>query len=146
MDVLRSFETGRRFRFNPYAFFLGLFWLLYRKMYLTTFTVLLLTILSTFVEDLLYENYIISTNTYNSLDTISRVLWASILGFLANKFYEMEANWKISKVLSKNLSDQETTKKIAKVGGTTLIPHLIIVVIIGVAMLLFHMGYLDNYW
>ncbi|MBL0685292.1 hypothetical protein [Aquimarina mytili] len=94
---------------------------------------------------MLYENYLISDQTYNLLDIISRVIWASVLGLFGNKFYQLEADRKISRVINANLSERETEAKLGKVGGTTLTPHLILVLIIGILMYLFHQGYLDNY-
>ncbi|MBL0683611.1 DUF2628 domain-containing protein [Aquimarina mytili] len=145
LDVIQSYDRGRKLRFNPYAFFLGIFWLLYRKMYLTFTFIVVLIFLQAFIEETLYENYLISYQTYNSLDIISRLVWASVLGLFGNKFYQLEVDRKISRVLNENLSEQETKTKLGKVGGTTLIPHLILVLIIGFLMYLFHQGYLDNY-
>jgi len=144
LDVLKSFSRGRRFRFNPYAFFLGAFGLFYRKMYLTVFTLFLLGITEAMLMDLLYENYLISDRTYEALDIISRILWTMVLGFFGNKFYLMEANWKISRILKKDLSEEDTRIKLSKEGGTTLFPHLIIVIIMGILAFLFHKGYLGD--
>jgi len=146
LDVLKSFNKGRRVRFSPYAFFLGIFWLFYRKMYLTVFTLFLIGIAEGLFTDLLYENYLISDQTYEGLDIISRILWAAVLGFFGNKFYILEANRKISRVLDKNLSEEETIAKLSKVGGTTLIPHLIIVVLVGLLAFLFNQGYIGDIW
>ncbi|WP_298547134.1 DUF2628 domain-containing protein [uncultured Aquimarina sp.] len=146
IDVVRSYGNGRRFRFSPYAFFLGVFWLLYRKMYLTVFTLFLLGMAETMFMDLLYENYLISDRTYKTIDIISRILWSAGLGFFGNKFYILEANRKISKVLNKNLSEEDTRVQLGKLGGTTLLPHLIIIILTGVLAFLFSQGYIEDVW
>lgn len=146
LDVINSYDNGRRFTFNPYAFFLGIFWLLYRKMYLTVFILFIVGIAEAFFTDFLYENYLISDRVYETLDIISRILWASVLGFFGNKFYMLEANRKISKVLHKNLSEVAVHMKLRKVGGTTLIPHMVIVILIGLLAFLSSQGYLGDIW
>ena len=146
LNIIRSYNNGRKLIFNPYAFFIGLFWMLYRKMYRTIFIWFAAVIVIEIVMSTLYDYYFISDTAYMVYDFGSRFVAASILGFFGNKFYQKEAERKISKIVANTESEEEIITKIGNKGGTTLIPHLIIVIILGVLAYLFHNGYLDSYW
>ena len=146
LNIVRSYNNGRKLIFNPYAFFLGLFWMLYRKMYRTIFIWFLIVIVIEIIVGFLYDHYLISDKVYTAYDYGSRFLSGSILGFFGNKFYKKEAERKISKIVANTVSEEEIMTEIGNKGGTTLIPHLIIVIILGLLAYLFHNGYLDSYW
>lgn len=129
-DIVTELDSGKRVVFNLFSFLFGLFWMLYRKLYLP----LLIVVILIFLESMIEQTILISINaspvTEAVVEKISLFIWVSLLGFFGNTMYINQANRKITKILALNLTIEETDRKIKKAGGTTLIPHLIIAAII----------------
>ena len=67
----------------------------------------------------------------------------SFLEHLAISFIQKMADRKISKIISLELPEKETNEKIKKAGGTTLIPHLFIGVLLILVFYLAHQGLIN---
>ena len=144
LNILEEFDPGRKAVFNLYAFFFGFFWMLYRRMYLECLQLIIVIMGETILEQMILVSLDATESTMTLIDRISMIVWGGLIVIFANRFYIDRANRKISKVLKLGLSEEETNNKIQSVGGVTLIPHLIILVLIVVMVFLGKEGYFDN--
>ncbi len=51
LDRWKEYKDGRKISFKPYAFLFGIFWFLYRKMYLIFLLIIVVLIVEGIVED-----------------------------------------------------------------------------------------------
>ncbi|MBK5722054.1 DUF2628 domain-containing protein [Dysgonomonas sp. Marseille-P4677] len=123
--------------FNPYAFFLGFFWMAYRKMYVE---ILVLAAVTTIIECLIYFAFEIDNP---SVDRVVNLVWAIIVGLYANTFYIKKATRTIeqAKEMYANTSDQ--LDYVEKQGGTSAIGPVIVGIVI--AVIFFGLIFLEDY-
>ncbi|HEX8425331.1 DUF2628 domain-containing protein [Hymenobacter sp.] len=118
-------QQGKFIHFSFAAFFLGLFWLAYRRMYL----VVSLFILVVFVESLL-EEAVTGKPREQAADVLASIIYASLFGLFGNTAYLWDAERKMRKVLRRNLPREEMLVALQRAGGTSLwvLPAFILVV------------------
>ncbi|MCR9253227.1 MAG: DUF2628 domain-containing protein [bacterium] len=145
ISIAEDIESGKTVAPNGFAFLFGFFWLMYRKMYISIAIYILLLFVESIIEEILYSLFNTPEKTASTINGISTLAWAIILGLISNRIYINQANRKISAILSLNLPEEEKRLRIQKKGGVTLIPHLIIITTIGIFIFLGRMGYLSDF-
>jgi len=121
MEVVKKIANGKKFVFNVPAFFLGMFWMAYRKMYREIVVVFVFLALEGFVEAMILEAYGVPEENTSIIDLVITIIWSVLLGFYSNYLFVAMANREISKVLELNLPEEEADALIAKNGGTSFI-------------------------
>src|SRR5438128_9616888 len=86
LDKLTKYQSRQKFTFNVFAFLFGIFWFLYRKMYIETIAILVLLIL-----EALFETFILGQDADNMINVIITIASATIIALLANYFYIRKA-------------------------------------------------------
>lgn len=115
------FETaGEKFIFNPYAFFLGFFWLSYRKMYIEIVIILLITLT---IESLLI--FVLDIDN-PSLDRAFNILWMVIIGGGANHLYFKKAKKTVIKAKEMYVNTGEQLDYLEREGGTSYVGPVIV--------------------
>lgn len=139
IEKLRSFQTGVKFFFNVYAFLFGVFWFMYRKMYLEVLIILVIR----GIEELI-ENYLSPDDnpegTGKVFSILSTLITGIVIGFLSNYLYLRKAEKMVRVAKEKYLSDEERKTFLLKKGGVSIV---FLIVIIILALLIF---VLNNYW
>lgn len=116
LELWKLRQQGNYIHFNVAAFFLGFFWLGYRRMYL----VLLLGVLALFGETLIEQSILGEELEQNQGLTIGLALiHASLFGVFGNAVYLWDAERKMRKVLRQQLPKEETLVRLRKAGGTS---------------------------
>jgi hypothetical protein len=136
LEKLEQYRRGIRFTFNIGAFFLGVFWLLYRKMYLFAgLAVVVVTASSLLLETVLKSNAVPANNAllWNNGLTI---FWSILLGFTGNWLYLKQAQKHVQKALRDERNETEALLQLRAQGSTTLMPHIYFAAIILVFLLL----------
>jgi len=115
----RFINGGEKFIFNPYAFFLGFFWLSYRKMYIEMIVLFLILIV---IECTLFLGFDIDSTSFENL---LKILCALTIGGSANYFYFKRAKRTVdqAKEMYANMGDQ--LDYIERKGGTSYISPII---------------------
>lgn len=143
LEIVKKQNSNKNMPFSTVAFIFGLFWMLYRKLFRLLPFVFLLLLIEAVIEQTIYE----LTNTTDTVESIvdktSWLLWAFIFGAFGNQFYLKMADRKIAKIISLELPEKETNEKIKKAGGTTLIPHLFIGVLLILVFYLANQGLIN---
>lgn len=116
LELWKLRQQGKHFHFSIAAFFLGFFWLAYRRMYL----VLFLCVLVLFGESLIEQATIGEKLEQSQGLTIALgFIHASLFGIFGNAFYLWDAERKMRKVLRQQLPKEETLIRLRKAGGTS---------------------------
>ncbi len=88
------------------------------------------------IETLLVDTYGFNWNENNGWLLVSTLIWATLFGFLGNRFYINHADKTIGKIIEMNMDEQRTEDMIVKKGSITLIPHLLIILILSIVVAL----------
>ena len=115
LDVAQDFRDGVRYRYHIPAFFLGVLWMLYRKMY----AVFVITALVLTLEQQLETWFFPQLEKVPAWSVLLNLLTASVIGFLANRWYLNHALDKIAEVQALGLPDEQTLAELRRRGGTS---------------------------
>lgn len=130
LDVAQDFRDGVPFRYNIAAFFLGLFWMLYRKLYAVFVITALLVVLEQQLEQRLLPN--LAANP--AWNTFSNLVTASLVGMLGNRLYLRQAVNKIAEVTALGLGEEATLAELRRRGGTSWAGPLALIAFVAAAL------------
>lgn len=127
LERWRQRQQGQHLTFNVAAFFAGLFWFAYRRMYLLFFGLLGFIIAESMVEESLFGEPSTATTLLVNLAC------SSFYGCLGNAIYLWHAERKIRQLIAQDLPREELLVRLRRAGGTSWTP---ILVLLGVVALL----------
>ncbi|WP_126652359.1 DUF2628 domain-containing protein [Chryseobacterium aureum] len=135
LEKLNLFEKGKKFTFNYAALIFGIFWFLYRKMYLEA-----IVIYSLFYIESCFESFflvkIIGTEQTKLVCYCISIIMLIIIGFCGNLLYFSKAKRTIKKAEEKFLTYEQQKEYLSKKGGTTLLYAILVMLIIIAAIAL----------
>ncbi|RSK43552.1 DUF2628 domain-containing protein [Hymenobacter perfusus] len=114
LQTWRLRQQGKYITFNAAAFFLGLFWFLYRRMYLVS--VLIVALLTLEAE---IEKQVTGVQRGIGATVLISLVNASLLGFFANSLYLWHAERKMRKLLALGLPREELLARLRRAGGNS---------------------------
>ena len=82
-----SYHSGDKFQFNADAFFVGIFWFLYRKLFVELLIIFSALIFISVAEELLYIAFAISEAVQNYIFYLSMPVFGTFWGFAGNYLY-----------------------------------------------------------
>jgi len=128
LEQLNYYEKGRKFRFSYASFIFGIFWFLYRKMYLEFFI-----ILTVFYVESIFENLVLikligieQTKFFSFVVTIIVLITMGIIG---NNLYIKKAKKTIEKAEMKFTNLDQQKEFLTKKGGTSFLYVIILLVL-----------------
>ncbi len=121
-SVLKS--QGGTCGFNWAGFFLTVFWLAYRKMYLPAFLLFAIMTVESIGEELLFIWYLGYEETPNAVVLGVGLLIGTTVGFFGNAWYLAHARKAILEVRSRGLDEAMTRQTLSNRGGTHLLNAL----------------------
>jgi hypothetical protein len=138
LKKLDNYERGQKISFNLAAFFLGIFWFLYRKMYRQALWILAATFLYSMVDHLFLQRYYTSyPDVADVMPLISNLVFAIFTGFFGNWLYISHAKKQIANLAAHTTNDETSLKqKLTVVGGTSHTGVLITLTVILIAYLM----------
>jgi hypothetical protein len=105
-------QQGKYLHFSIAAFFAGLFWLAYRRMYLVLFLLVVVLLVEVSVEQA-----VLGEDVGQGTTILINLIHASLLGLFGNAIYLWDAERKIRKVLRQQLPKEETLVRLRQAGG-----------------------------
>ncbi|MBC3539280.1 DUF2628 domain-containing protein [Rufibacter sediminis] len=132
---LEQYRAGTKITFNIGAFFFGIFWMLYRRMYKQGILVMIALTLESYLLGLAIEHFALSEGNAKLLNNLSTVLWSTAVGFLGNWLYLRQTQAKVTQALEEEESESDIRHRLAVEGSITYIPHIIIAALILLLML-----------
>ena len=124
LNRYKSFQSGKKFIFNPAAWFFGVFWLLYRKLWVEAFILLFIGL----VIQLFFEWLLLDYDTQMMIYTYFPA--SIILGFLANYFYLIHSERAVNKILHETTDEDKRIRQLKRTGGVNLIVPVIFILIL----------------
>jgi hypothetical protein len=125
LNVVDEVKAGKIVVFNVYAFFFGLCWMLYRRMYLLCALAIGFLYVENWAEELVFALYFPSIAD-ETRTVVSNLVWASAVGCFANWFYVQHARRQISKVLEQQQGEEQALTEIEAKGGISWMPIIVI--------------------
>lgn len=132
--------------FNFAAFICGLFWMLYRKMYLYALFYGIILFAAGALEEIILET--LGLYEYSrTIGNITNIAYATVLSCVANWIYKKHATNKIAELKMKGLSTDEYQLQLEKIGGTNIVAPIIAVIgfILFIGLALYSLGLASNF-
>ena len=120
LEQLKYYEQGKKFRFSYSALIFGLFWFLYRKMYLEFFIIFIFYYLETIFENSVLTKLIGIEQTKVVNFSVTIILLIT-LGIIGNNLYIKKAKRTLRKAEVKYSEIEKQKEFIVKKGGTSFI-------------------------
>ena len=119
-EQLKYYEQGKKWRFNYSAFIFGVFWFLYRKMYLEFFIIFIFYYLETIFENVVLTKLIGIEQTKVVNFSVTIILLMT-LGIIGNNLYIKKTSRTLKNAEKKYSEIEKQKEYIAKKGGTSYI-------------------------
>ncbi len=133
LEKLDKYYQGKKFTFNYATLIFGIFWFLYRKMYIEAIIIYSLISLESLFENLFLKRLIGEERTV-IFSLCVTVLFIITTGFSGNLLYLKKAMRIVSKAKKKYPDFENQNSYVAKKGGTSFI--VISIVIISLVLIL----------
>ncbi|NRD23910.1 DUF2628 domain-containing protein [Winogradskyella litoriviva] len=130
IEQTEKINNGKKFTFNIAAFFLGIFWMAYRKMYIHITIVFGIIYAEMLIEEMLLDFGVISYAAYEVIDFISMFIWSFLFATLSNGLYISKTKKDIKKILIENKDTKTQNELISKKGGVNSIAPVILLLIL----------------
>lgn len=131
IDQMESFNERGKYSFSVAAFFLGIFWMAYRKMYIHLLIIIGITYAETFIEEMLLNLNVISNSTYEIIDKLSMLVWGIVIGSISNRLYISKSQKDIKKILEENSNEEQIKDLLSRKGGTSWFAPIILLIGLG---------------
>jgi len=132
LPVMIDFERGNKFSFNVWAFFCGMFWLLYRKLYIAVLLFVITALLKSLIEKWAISYWGLNGEINNLIHLITTLILGIIFGYTGNYFLMRKAQDQIAQVLAAETDEDLILDKLKKAGsGNTLGVTLVLVFVVG---------------
>ena len=129
MPVMIDFEQGKKFTFNVWAFFCGLFWQLYRKLYLAILLFIAVIIIETRIGNWAIRYWSLNSDATNLIKLITIIILGIMYGYTGNYFLMRKAQKKIGLILSTENDEGLILEKLKKAGSGNSLGIAIVLVI-----------------
>ena len=131
INQMESFNERGKYSFSVAAFFLGLFWMAYRKMYIHLLIIIGIIYSEAFIEEMLLNLNVISSSTYVIIDKLSMLIWGIIIGSISNRLYISKSQKDIKEILAENSNEEQIKDLLLRKGGTSWIAPIILLIGLG---------------
>lgn len=120
LEQLNYYEKGKKFRFSFSAVLFGVFWFLYRKMYMEFFV-----IITIFYAESQFENYIlaelIGTEQTKLFSLVINIILTITMGIIGNNLYLKKAKRMVEQAQVTFADPEQQKEFLAKKGGTSIV-------------------------
>lgn len=120
LEQLNYYEKGKKFRFNFSAVLFGVFWFLYRKMYLEFFVIIII-----FYAESQFEKYVlaelIGTEQTKLFSFAVDIILMVTLGIIGNNVYLKKAKRTVEQAQITFADPEQQKEFLDKKGGTSIL-------------------------
>jgi hypothetical protein len=136
LDKWESIAQGSKNNLNGYAFLFGLFWFLYRKMYLLSLIILAILTLESIVETAILEYFNAGPDTYKIMNMVAYIVCSFIFGSYGNWLYLKDTQRQIRRLKKAPVNQETYWTKLKKAGGTSWLPLIALLIVFVMLILL----------
>lgn len=119
LEKYRDHLGGAKFTFNIGAFLGGIFWFLYRKLFLHALFIFFLLMIFNIVEGLIFEALQINSEFQKLEFFLSTLLFAVAYGYSGNYFYLRQAERKVTAIVESTEDEDKRITLLEKKGGVS---------------------------
>jgi hypothetical protein len=134
LSKLIDLENGKKFSLNISALLFGIFWFLYRRLYIHSLTIFLVVIIESKIENILLERLGDTKDLEILLRFISISIFGLLLGFLGNYYFLKQSIRRVKNIISYTFDEKLIMLKLKKSGSGNWILVLSIVSIFILAL------------
>lgn len=122
MAELQRLRAGQSLDFRWAAFFLGMLWMMYRKLYIIAVCTLMLVLLESTLEQAVFVALGVGELGQSLIGMLINLAISIAMAYFANRVYLWDARRQIRQVLQElpHAHDSEIVAAIARKGGTSL--------------------------
>ncbi|MCW3108308.1 MAG: hypothetical protein JWQ09_2814 [Segetibacter sp.] len=117
LNRLERYKNGDKYVMNGYAFFFGIFWFMYRKMYFEALIICMIIIAEGILEDQITANLDAGTNKI--IGTITNIAVAVVISLFANSLYINKAERTINNAMLVEPDQEKLIGYLQKKGGVS---------------------------
>lgn len=140
LNTFERYRNGNKYVFNVYAFFFGVFWFMYRKMYREALIIILVIVAEGYLEDILTAG--MNETAIKVVTRISTIAIGIIVAMLANALYIRKAESIIGKAKQEQTDQEDLISDLQKKGGVSYL--FLIAVLIGIAGIVSYFYNMNN--
>jgi len=129
MPKLIAFERGKKYSFNLRAFLFGMFWFLYRRLYIHSLIILLVILIESVIERIIITWLGNTKDIELSLRITWLIMFGIVCGYLGNYFYLKQSKKKVEQIIEKTSEESQKMRKLKKSGSGNWIIVLLILVV-----------------
>ncbi len=123
--VYLRYLNGKKITFNLMAFFIGFFWMLYRKLYVQGLIYILTVVLMFFGWQFLIKKYQLEDQVVLYAFYGMNLLFSLFTGFVGNYIYMRHMEKNLEAVLVKTANEEERIAQLNKKGGVSVLSFFI---------------------
>lgn len=136
LEAYRQYQAGNKYSFNIGSFFLGLLWLLYRKLYVEAILIFGALIAFDFLQNFAYKFFEANHAFQIAFSTTANIGLAIGLGFGGTFLYLRNAERKITKILAQTDDEDERMRLLSAQGGISWTAVLVVLsILVGLVVL-----------
>lgn len=117
LNKLERYKNGSPYLFNVYAFFFGIFWFMYRKLYVEGLIILIVIVVESLLESFITTGF--SETTGKTIGYAINIVMAIMVSMLANVLYLRKAQREVEKAKLLNLDEDNLLKYLQQKGGVS---------------------------
>jgi flagellar biosynthesis protein FlhB len=137
LPIMIDLEKGKKFCFNVWAFFFGLFWQLYRKLYTMMFLFITIAIVESIIRKWAIQYWSLEGDSIKLINLIVILIYGTVYGYTGNSFLMRKAQKKIALILSTENDEIIILEKIRKTGSENRMGvTLVLAIIFGMCLLI----------
>ena len=126
----RQYREGDRYTFNISCFLAGVFWLLYRKMFIHFVVVVAAMFASGVLEEALPMLFDVDYEVMQGFSMVMNIAFAIAFGALGNYFYLKKSESTILEVIGSISDEQQKLYTLTRKGGISYSPFYLLIAII----------------
>ena len=137
LPVMIDFEKGKKFCFNVWAFFFGLLWQLYRKLYTMMLLFITIAIVESIIRKWAIQCWNLEGDSIKLINLIVILIYGTVYGYTGNYFLMRKAQKKIALILTNENDEIIILEKIRKTGSENRMGvTLVLAIIFGMCLLI----------
>jgi hypothetical protein len=136
LSEYKACHNGVKFSFNIGSFFGGLFWFMYRKLFLQLLIIVGIITAIGFFQAIVSELFSLSETVEKAFEMIVKIFTWLGLGFIGNYLYIKQSEKNIRTILSSTDDEEERLMRLQRKGGVSNSPYFVLIILL-IAIIIF---------
>jgi hypothetical protein len=130
LERYKTYHAGSKYTFNQASFFCGIFWFLYRKLFIHFLVAVVILLATSVLQDFLFGLLQISQKGQSILNMGINIGTWVLLGYCGNYFYILQTDRNVSRILDSTGDEEKRLELLKEKGGISYAPFYVLGAII----------------